>query len=148
VTEATAYAQQSPEVATTDFDRIRDAFRQLEVANYRPSHVVLNPRDWCNLELAKVNAGTDDRYILGTPRGTSSAPLWGRSVILSNALTPGTFLVGDFQQAMVFEKSGVSFAAAYQDASNFRQNLVTLRAEARLALAVWRQEGFVTGNFA
>jgi HK97 family phage major capsid protein len=148
VTEATAFAAESPDTTgSRDLDILRSAIRQLQIQNYSPSHFVINPADWYAIDIVKVNAGTDDRYIIGNPAATLAPRVWGLPVIVSNAITAGTFLLGDFNNgAMVFEKSGISFQAAYQDASNFRQNLVTLRAEARLALCVWRTEAFVTGS--
>ena len=147
VTEATAYAPSaSPDPgASNNLVRIRSAIRQLEVANFRPSHIVLNPVDWFNLEIERINPGSDDRYIWSNPQDSGDRRLWGVQVLVANAMTAGSFLVGDFGQAMAFEKNGISFQAAYQDASNFRQNLVTLRAECRLAMVVKRTEAFITG---
>lgn len=148
-TEATAFARESPEEAGfNDLQTIRSAKRQLEVSDYFGSHVVLNPDDWYRIETLRINPGTDDRYIMGDPARENRGPLWGLQVIASNSQPSGTFLVGDFNQgATFFEKSGIMFEMGYQDSDNMRRNLVTLLAECRGALAVWRTEAWVGGSF-
>lgn len=148
-TEATAYAVESPQAPSfNDIQRIRSAKRQLEVSDYFGTHVVLNPDDWYRIETTRVNPGTDDRYILGDPSRANRGPLWGMQVIASNSQPAGTFLVGDFEQgATFFEKTGIMFEMGYQDSDNMRRNLVTLLAECRGALAVWRTEAWVGGSF-
>ena len=147
ITEATAFADTSPTVASqNNLGRIRSAIRQLQEANYEPTHLVLNPTDWYYLEVARVTAGTDDRYVWANPQNAGDRRLWGVPVIVTNTISTGTYLIGDFNQAMLFEKGGISFQAAYQDGDNFKQNMVTLRAETRCALAVKRTEAFVTGS--
>lgn len=147
LTEATPYDVESPEEPSQTIPvRIRSALRQLEVANYMASHIVMNPTDWYRAEVDRINAGTDDRFIWSNPQNAADRRLWGVPVLVSNAMTEGSFLVGDMSQCTAFEKSGISFQAAYQDSTNFRENLVTLRAECRLTLVVKRTEAFVTGS--
>ena len=149
LTEATAYAEESPIVAASKTGEleIRSAIRQLQEANYMASHIVLSPRQWFSLESSRINAGTDDRYIWANPQDASDKRLWGVPVIVTNAMNDTQFLVGDMSQCMAFEKSGISFQAAYQDSTNFQKNMVTLRAECRLSLVVKRTEAFVVGTF-
>lgn len=150
LTNDTAYSPSaSPDPAgTRKLDIVRSAIRQLHLNDYRPDYIVMHPTDWFLIETVKVNAGTDDRYIIGAPASALTPRVWGLPVIVTNAATAGTYTVGDFRNGcMYFEKSSMSFQAAYQDASNFRQNLVTLRVETRGALAVWRTEAFVSGTF-
>lgn len=149
LTNDTAFAVESPDLTgTRKLDKMRSAIRQLHLNEYRPTHFVLHPSDWYEVETVKVNAGTDDRYIIGNPAAGLVPRVWGLPVVISNSQTAGQFTVGDFNTGcMYFEKSGMNFQAAYQDANNFRQNLVTLRVETRGALCVWRTEAFVTGSF-
>lgn len=147
VTEADAFADTSPTVAgANNLTRIRSAIRQLQIQNFNPNFIVLSPTDWYLLEVERVAAGTDDRYIWANPQNAGDKRLWGVPVIVSNAISDGTYLIGDINQAMLFEKGGISFQAAYQDGDNFKQNMVTLRAETRCALIVKRTEAFVTGS--
>jgi HK97 family phage major capsid protein len=63
-------------------------------------------------------------------------------------MTAGTALVGAFKTAaQIFRKGGVRVEASNSHADFFVKNLVAIRAEERLALAVYRPAAFgeVTG---
>lgn len=146
-TNRTAYTEQSPTVVTNNLDRLRDACRQLEVANYMPNAFILNPTDWCNIETLKVNAGTDDRYIIGDPGSRLSPNLWGLPVVVTNTMASGTFLVGDFAMVgMLWDRSDATIAMSEHHDTNFAKNMVTIRMEERLALALERTSAIVGGT--
>jgi HK97 family phage major capsid protein len=147
VTNQTAYAAQSPDVVTTNLDLLRDAMRQLEVANYMPSAIILHSTDWANIETLKVNAGTDDRYVIGDPGRRLAPMLWGVPVVVTNSLTAGTFLVGDFTMVgSLWDRQDASVAISEHHDTNFAKNMVTIRMEERLALAVERGSALVGGS--
>jgi HK97 family phage major capsid protein len=147
VTNQTAYAAQSPDVVTTNLDLLRDAMRQLEVANYMPSAIILHSTDWANIETLKVNAGTDDRYVIGDPGRRLAPMLWGVPVVVTNSLTAGTFLVGDFAMVgSLWDRQDASVAISEHHDTNFAKNMVTIRMEERLALAVERGSALVGGS--
>lgn len=142
-TGRTAYAQaQSPNEYTTRIDYIRDAKRQGQVANYTPSHVLLNPQDWSTIELAKDSEG---RYMLGNPQGVATYNLWGMTVIPSNTVTAGTFLVFAPDGAQVWEREDASVTVSYEDDTNIRKNMVTILAECRMALTIYNAGAFIGG---
>ena len=63
-------------------------------------------------------------------------------------MQPGTFLVGAFGiGAQLYDRMTMEILASTEDGSNFRQNLVTIRGERRVALAVKRPQAFITGTF-
>lgn len=148
VTQQTSYANQSPEVTNQNsLDLLRDACRQLEVANYMPTAMILNPQDWANIERVKVNAGTDDRYIIGDPGRRLQPMLWGLPVVVTNTLAAGTFLVGDFNMVgMIWDREDATIAMSEHHDTNFAKNMVTIRMEERLALAVERTSAIVGGS--
>lgn len=148
VTEATAYAPSYSPSTGDRIKRIRDAIRQLQANDYVGSiDVVVNPNDWFAIETQQINS-TDNRYTYGDPGSMLPPTIWGHRVIVSNSIASGSFLVGDIAGgAQVFQRGGLSYGAFYQDGDNVKKNLVTLRAEARLALVVWRTEAFITGSF-
>lgn len=75
---------------------------------------------------------------------TAQPPLWGLRTVVTPAITAGTVLVGAFAQAAtVYRKGGVRVESTNSHASDFTSNLVTTRAEERIALAVRRPAGFV-----
>jgi HK97 family phage major capsid protein len=64
-------------------------------------------------------------------------------------MTVDRFLTGAFNLgAQIFDREDANVEISTEDSDNFRKNLVTIRAEERLALAVYRPESFVKGTFA
>jgi HK97 family phage major capsid protein len=111
-----------------------------------PDGIVMNPADWQGVQLTKTTTG---EYIGGGPFTTPVGPtLWGLPVAVTPAITSGIALVGAFAQAaQVFRKGGIRVEASNSHADFFIKNLVAIRAEERLALAVYRPGAFgeVTG---
>jgi len=67
----------------------------------------------------------------------------------TQAMTLDNFLVGAFKLgAQIFDREDANVEISTEDQDNFIKNLVTIRAEERLALAVYRPESFVKGAFA
>jgi len=147
VTQATAYTLRSPQL-TNEMDIIRDAIRQAQASEYMPDFLVLNPSDWYDIEIVKTgNTATDIRYVVGDPRGGAMVPnLWGLPIVLTNSISSGTFLLGSSGAAEIADRQQAVVEASREDSTNFQKNMVTIRAEERLALCVFRTEAFVTGS--
>jgi HK97 family phage major capsid protein len=126
-----------------NLDAIRDAKRQAEVGNYTPTHVILNPADWCDMELEK---DSQNRYQFSHPQNVIDQRLWGMTTVISNSQTATRFLVLDPMVAQVWERESASLAISFEDSTNFRDNMATLRAEERLALTVYTPGGNIGGT--
>ena len=64
------------------------------------------------------------------------------------AITVGEFLVGAFRMgAQVWDRESASVQISTENKDNFTKNMVTILAEERLALTVYRPEAFVKGTF-
>lgn len=114
---------------------IRKVIADLLIAGYPADAIVLNPGDWATMEieLLTVAAGqTPFRYDTdGTPR------LFGLPVVQSIGMVADTFAVGAFKQAgTIYNREGVVVELSDSDSDNFTKNLITIRAERRLALAI------------
>ena len=103
--------------------------------------VVLNPAVWYILRVGK-NASKD--YYGGGYFGSQNIPnLWGIPVCVTPAVTASQIVVGAFKTCgSVVQKGGVSVQAVNTNEDDFVRNLMTIRAEERLALAVRRPAGF------
>lgn len=103
--------------------------------------IVINPTDWYNLRIAKDG---EYRYYGGGFFGAQNVPnLWGTPVCVSTAVNAGTIIVGAFKTCgSVVNSGGVSIEAVNTDQDDFVKNLMTIRCEERLALAVRRPKGF------
>jgi HK97 family phage major capsid protein len=142
-TQATAFAAPTGTTTTgaTRIDILRLAMLQVTLAEYDSDGIVLNPTDWANIELTKDTQG---RYIIGNPQGTIEAALWNRRVVPTQAMTVDTALVGAFRMAaQIFDREDANVVIATENEDDFVNNLVTILAEERLALAVYRPEAFV-----
>lgn len=145
ITEATAYAAPGSLVADTIIDDLRYAMLQVALAEYPANGHVLNPIDWAFIETMKDEHGG---YLIGDPQGTTSPQLWGLPVVATQAMTVDKFLTGAFDlAAQIFDRQDATVEVSTEDADNFTKNKVTIRAEERLALAIYRPEALVYGDF-
>lgn len=147
ITQATAYTVQSPQL-TNELDIIREAIKQAQLSEYFPTNIVLNPQDWYDIDVKKAGStATDIRYIVGNPREASVTRLWGLPVILSNSIASGTFLLGAFDMgAEIKDRMQATVEVSRENSDNFVKNMITILAEERIALVVYRPAAFITGS--
>lgn len=145
-TQATATTANLGVVASpTRLDVLRFAMLQASLAEFPATGIVLHPTDWALIETTKDSTG---RYIIGDPKAEGAARVWGLPVVATQAMTLDKYLVGAFSMgAQIFDRQDARVEISTEDSDNFRKNLVTILAEERLALAVYRPEAFVKGDF-
>lgn len=145
-TQATASTANLAVISSpTKLDVLRVAILQASLANLPATGIVLHPTDWMTIETTKDSAGG---YIVGDPTGRLQPRIWGLPVVETQAMTSGTFLTGAFEGgAQLFDRWDARVEISTEDSTNFRQNLVTILAEERLALAVYNTLAFVKGTF-
>lgn len=112
-----------------------------EQSGFAADAIALNPADWFLLRTLKM---TNNEYFGGGPFGAQNVPnLWGIPVCVTTAITVKKFVVGAFKTCgSVVSKGGISVEATNSNEDDFVKNLMTIRAEERLALAVRRPAGF------
>lgn len=115
------------------FTLIRKVIADLWNAGYRANAIIMNASDWATMEteaMVSTSTGVAIAYDQAGPR------LWGLRVVQSVGVTADTFAVGDFtQHGTIYNREGVVVDMSESDSDNFTKNLITLRAERRLALA-------------
>ncbi|MBU1282873.1 MAG: phage major capsid protein [Gammaproteobacteria bacterium] len=145
IPQATAFNDALRKVGDTKIDTLRRAILQVRIAEYRASAIALNPIDWADIELQKDDNGS---YVWVNVQEGGTQRMWRLPVVDSNAVPEGEFLVGAMNiAAQVFDREDAAVEVSTEDGDNFRNNMVTIRAEERLALAVYRPESFVHGEF-
>jgi HK97 family phage major capsid protein len=145
VTQATAYSAAFAVNHHNRIDVLRLAILQAELAELPASGIVLHPTDWAAIELTKTQVG---EYLWANPMNLAGPRLWGLPVVPTKAMDAGDFLTGGFQGgAQVFDREDANVVIATQNEDDFVRNLITVRAEERLALVVKRPEAFITGTF-
>jgi HK97 family phage major capsid protein len=125
-------------------DVLRLAMLQAALAEYPATGHVLNPIDWAEIETLKDSVG---RYIIGNPQGTTSPTLWNLPVVTTQAMTVRKFLTGAFRlAAQYFDRWDARIESGFVN-DDFIKNLSTILGEERGALAVYRPEAFIYGDF-
>lgn len=109
-----------------------------------PNAIISHPNDWQDIRLTRT---ADGQYIMGNPAGEGSTTLFGLPVVISDALTENTTLVGDFLNfCYISERRGIDVQVGYVG-DQFKEGKRTIRADLRCALTVTRANAFcqVTG---
>lgn len=144
IPQATAFAAPITLTSPTSIDLIRLAMLQAILAEYPATGHIMNPIDWAWIETMKDGEG---RYLIGNPQGTLSPTLWNLPVVQTQAISVDKFLTGAFRLgAQLFDRWDSRVEAGYEN-DDFTKNLVTILGEERLALAVYRPEAFIYGDF-
>jgi len=147
VPQAEAYSAAFEPYAMTQIDQLRLAMLQSQLARLPASGHVLHFTDWAKIELTKDTLG---RYIIGNPLSLAGPTLWGLPVVATElAAFLGKFLTGAFQTgAQIFDREDANVVISTENADDFEKNMISIRCEERLALAVKRPEAFIYGTFA
>ena len=135
----------TPGANDTLIDFAARVIAELEDAKYVPEYIMLNPKDWTDLTLLK---DTQKRYILGGPGSASEKSLWGVPVITSSSITQGKYLIPNLSlgAAILDRQELVIDMERTQD--DFIKNLLTIRVERRLGLAILDAGAIAGGTWA
>lgn len=127
-------------------DTVLRAKTQVRLNYYEPNGLVLHPADYEEMMLTKASdAGV---YVFGDPRSGAEPTPWGMRVVVTTAIDEGDFLIGDFRRAAtIYDRMGTEVLISSENADDFEKNMLTVRIEKRLALAVKRSSAMVTGSF-
>lgn len=146
VPQATAYAPAFTPELVTQIDHLRLAMLQAQLARIPATGHVLHFTDWAKIETLKDTLG---RYIIGNPQGTLTPSLWNLPVVATEIPAfVGKFLTGSFQYgAQLFDREDANVVISTENNDDFEKNMITIRCEERVALAVKRPEAFIYGTF-
>lgn len=113
---------------------IRKVMADLYAAGFPADAIVLNPADWATIEIELLTTAAGQTLYSVSDAGIPR--LFGIPVVQAIGMAADTFQVGRFSEAyMLYNREGVTVEMSDSDSDNFTKNLITLRAERRLALA-------------
>ena len=147
-TTATAFSAGAFALAVdnaNNVDVLEVALNQIDIAEQEPANAILmHPTDVTALRLIKLSA-TDKRYLFED--GVASVN--GVPIIKTTLVTAGTYLVGAFNLATLYDKGSIRIEMGF-DGDDFTKNLRTIIAEYRGAMVVKNNDrtAFVKGVFA
>lgn len=146
IPQASKYKAEFSVEKQNGIDDLRLAMLQSQLARFPASGHVLHFIDWAKIELTKDSLG---RYILANPASLTGPTLWGLPVVATEtAAFKGKFLTGAFNAgAQLFDREETNVVISTENADDFEKNMISIRCEERLALAVKRPETFVYGDF-
>lgn len=145
VTEASAFNAAFDVAEETMIDTLRLALLQASLAEYPADGIVLHPTDWARIELTKDG---ESRYLFASIVQMAGPQLWGRPVVATQSMDEDEFLVGAFRAAAtIYDRMDPEVVMSSEDRDNFIKNMITVRAEERLALAIKRSAALITGAF-
>lgn len=113
---------------------IRKMIADSWAAGYPAEAILLNPVDFANIEIELMTTAAGAARVAVDAAGVMR--LFGVPIVQSVGVTADTVAVGAFSQAyQIHNREGVVIEMSESDSDNFTKNLVTVRAERRLALA-------------
>ena len=113
---------------------------------FAPTAIIVNPTDWTGFRLLKDLNG---QYYGGGPfTGAYGNPfsnvqdLWTVPAVITSAIATGTVLVGAFDTAQLFRRSGINVSASNSHNDYFKRNMTAILAEERVALGLRYPKAF------
>lgn len=150
IANATAMSTSYAVTATdTYIDTLLHAKTQVEMAYYRPTGFILNPRDWETIQLTKTTgSASSGQYIFADPHSVQAPTIWGLPVVSTQSMAQGQFLCGAFDiAATIWDRMNSTVDISREHSDFFTRNLVAIRVEERLALTVYQALALVYGGF-
>lgn len=146
IPQASAYSHQFTVANMTIIDDIRLAMLQSVLARLPATGIVLHYTDWARVELTKDTTG---QYLWANPLRLGSPTLWGLPIVSTEVPELlGKLLVGSFSEAaQIYDREEMNVEIATENNDDFEKNMITIRCEERVVLAVFRPEAFIYGAF-
>lgn len=124
---------------------VRKAITKVTRVGGQVTAVLMSPEDDEAWDLLQDG---NQRYYGQGPFGSGPGTAWGRPRAVSERLSPGQVIVGDFRQIALLDREGLSILAFNQHKDYAQRNLTYVRAELRAAQVIWRPNRLVVAEVA
>lgn len=143
-TLATPYAAPAGMTGDNMIDQLGLAILQAALTDTPPDGIVVHDADWWRMRLLK---DADGKYLLGDPGANPAPVLFGLPVVATKAMTVDKFLLGAFGAQTLYDRQQATVDVSTEHADFFIRNLVAIRCEERIGLAVKHPEALIYGDF-
>jgi HK97 family phage major capsid protein len=128
--------------STVTVEKVIETIANLEDRDYDVNGIVVTNQVWAKILKTKPNDYSIPGGVTITPNG--DVAIVGVPVFKTNASNIGNdrILLGDFTKAAIIQTEGLNVNMYEQDSDNVQRNLITVKAEARVALATLRTDAF------
>ena len=140
----TAYAAPFTYATPTKLDQLRLCIDVLELANFSATGIVLHPNDLTAIELLKDTTGA---YIKSDPAAANHRTAWGVPIVCTSAQVAGKFTIADFGVCGVIYDRAAPTLEVGRANDDFLRNMVRLRLESRVSMALLLPSAIVSGTF-
>lgn len=107
--------------------------------------IVMPPESWETIDLLQDN---EARYFFGGPQRMGNPVLWGRPVVESEHAAADRAYVGDWRQAVLWDRQQATIYMTDSHADFFIRNILVVLAEMRVGLSFLRPQAFVIATLA
>lgn len=126
--------------ATVYAEKIIEWLGAVYSRDYNPTAIVTTAGNWTTL----MNTKPADYSLPGgaalSITAEGNVAVAGVPVVVFNGLTANRTMIGDFSRVKIIQANGLEVRFFEQDSDNVQKNMVTVRAEADVALAVLRSD--------
>lgn len=145
LTKSGNFTAYTPTTGDTLIDAIVRASSQMISSGEYADSIIVNPADWAALTTAKASG--DGHYLYGIPGSSMTAAPFGLRLAQSQYVPAGSFIVAGMMNGVSIHGSMAATIDMGYVNDDFQRNLLTLRAEERLALFVARPATVLYGEF-
>lgn len=110
------------------------------VGRATPTAYLFTPEDWETIDLLQ---DAENRYYFGGPQRLGTPVLWGLPVVESEAVAATFGYVGDWRQAVIWDREQATIHMTDSHSDFFVRNILVLLAEMRVAFGILRPQAFV-----
>jgi HK97 family phage major capsid protein len=127
------------------YARLRRAIQQVRLTERRANGILLHPNVVADMDMLRR---TDSGQYWFAPDAGASGVAWRLPIVQSTIIDENEFIVADWTTAQVFDRQQATVEISSEHADYFARNLIMIRIEERIALAVYEPAAFVHGEFA
>ena len=121
----------------------------MQLTELEPDGIIMNPKDFWRVMLTKTTGSSSSgQYIFADPHQATQPSLWGKPVVITQAMAEGQFMVGAFRMAAaIWDRADATVEISREHSDFFVKNLCALLCEERLTLTVYRPEAILYAGF-